>query len=178
MAETDSINTYFFLKKRINESRERLRETDRLFFSQTMSSYVTENGMQIISKGFDVQQNCNRHLDVVAEIEQNIEISEFKRRHFNRYLHTLPKEQRLFLKKKYMLHRDHLEDEQTENDCLAEIKEIEQAARYRFGIEEQERKERQEQEQEQKLKMQAFMALVEKGRALTRGTPIFSGINK
>lgn len=169
MAETDSINTYFFLNKRINESRERLRETDRLFFSQTMSSYVTENGMQIISKGFDVQQNCNRHLDVVAEIEQNIEISEFKRRHFNRYLHTLPKEQRLFLKKKYVLHRDHLENETLERHCLAEIDEIEQAARYRFGIEERERKERLDQEQEQKLKMQAFMALVEKARALTRG---------
>ena len=47
MAETDSINTYFFLNKRINESRERLRETDRLFFSQTMSSYVTEDGMRM-----------------------------------------------------------------------------------------------------------------------------------
>lgn len=99
MAETDSINTYLFLKKRINESRERLRETDRLFFAQTMSSYVTDNGMQIISKGFDVQQNCNRHLDIVAAIEQNIEICEFKRRQFNRYLDTLSKEQRLFLKK-------------------------------------------------------------------------------
>ena len=67
MAETDSINTYFFLKKRINESRERLRETDRMFFAQTMSSYVTEDGMQIISKGFDIQRNCNRHLDITAE---------------------------------------------------------------------------------------------------------------
>lgn len=168
MAETDSINTYFFMDRRIKESRERLRETDRLFFSQTMSSYVTEDGMRIISKGFDIQHNCNRHLDIMAEIEQNIEISEFKRRHFNRYLHTLPKEQRLYLKMKYVLHREYLEDERIENDCLAEIKEIEQAARYRFGIEEKERKERQQQEQEQKLKMQAFMALVEKGRALAK----------
>ena len=178
MAETDSINTYFFLDRRIKESRERLRETDILFFSQTMSSYVTEDGMQIISKGFDIQRNCNRHLDIIAEIEQNIEICEFKRRQFNRYLDTLSKEQRLFLKEKYMLHRDHLENEPLERDCADEIKEIEQAARYRFGIEEKERKERQQQEQEQKLKMQAFMALVEKGRALTRGTPIFSGKNK
>ena len=77
-----------------------------------------------------------------------------------------------------MLYRDHLENEPLERDCLDEIEEIEQAARYRFGIEEKERKERLDQEQEQKLKMQAFMALVEKGRALTRGTPIFSGKNK
>lgn len=168
MAETDSINTYLFLKKRIKESRERLRETDRLFFAQTMSSYVTDNGMQIISKGFDVQQNCNRHLDIVAAIEQNIEICEFKRRQFNRYLDTLSKEQRLFLKKKYMLHRDHLENEPLERDCADEIKEIEQAARYRFGIEERERKERQEQEQEQAQSMQAFMALVEKARVLAK----------
>lgn len=162
MAETDSINTYLFLNKRINESRERLRETDRLFFSQTMSSYVTENGMQIISKGFDVQQNCNRHLDVVAEIEQNIEISEFKRRHFNRYLHTLPKEQRLFLKKKYVLHRDHLENEPLERDCADEIKEIEQAARYRFKLDEIEKADRIERAKQQAESMQAFMNSVNK----------------
>lgn len=162
MAETDSINTYFFLKKRINESRERLRETDRLFFSQTMSSYVTEDGMQIISKGFDIQRNCNRHLDVVAEIEQNIEISEFKRRHFNRYLHTLPKEQRLFLKKKYVLHRDHLENEPLERDCADEIKEIEQAARYRFKLDEIEKADRIERAKQQAESMQAFMNSVNK----------------
>jgi len=167
MAETDSINTYLFLKKRIKESRERLRETDRLFFAQTMSSYITEDGMQIISKGFDVQRNCNVHLDIVAEIEQNIEICEFKRRQFNRYLDTLSKEQRFFLKKKYMLHRDYLENEPLERDCADEIKEIEQAARYRFGIEEKERKERQQQE---KLSMQAFMLSVEKARALSRAS--------
>lgn len=169
MAETDSINTYLFLKKRIKESRERLRETDRLFFAQTMSSYVTDNGMQIISKGFDVQRNCNVHLDIVAAIEQNIEICEFKRRQFNRYLDTLSKEQRFFLKKKYMLHRDYLENEPLERDCADEIKEIEQAARYRFGIEEKERKERQQQEQQQKLSMQAFMLKVEKARELAGG---------
>lgn len=168
MAETDSINTYFFLNKRINESRERLRETDRLFFSQTMSSYVTENGMQIISKGFDVQQNCNRHLDVVAKIEQNIEISEFKRRHFNRYLNTLPKEQRLFLKKKYVLHREYLENEHIERECLLEIDEIEQAARYRFKLDEIEKADRIERAKQQAESMQAFMALVEKARVLAK----------
>lgn len=134
MAETDSINTYLFLKKRINESRERLRENRENVLAQTMSSYVTEDGMQIISKGFDIQRNCNRHLDIMAEIEQNIEISEFKWRQFNRYLDTLSKEQRLFLKEKYMLHRDHLENEPIERDCADEIKEIEQAARYRFKL--------------------------------------------
>lgn len=164
MAETDSINTYFFLNKRINESRERLRETDRLFFSQTMSSYVTENGMQIISKGFDVQQNCNRHLDVVAKIEQNIEISEFKRRHFNRYLHTLPKEQRLFLKKKYVLHREYLENEHIERECLLEIDEIEQAARYRFKLDEIEKSDRIERAKQQAESMQAFMNSVNRMR--------------
>lgn len=162
MAETDSINTYLFLKKRINESRERLRETDRLFFLQTMSSYVTENGIQIISKGFDVQQNCNRHLDVVAEIEQNIEISEFKRRHFNRYLHTLPKEQRLFLKKKYVLHREYLENEHIERECLLEIDEIEQAARYRFKLDDIEKADRIERAKQQAESMQAFMNSVNK----------------
>ena len=168
MAETDSINTYLFLKKRIKESRERLRETDRLFFAQTMSSYITEDGMQIISKGFDVQRNCNVHLDIVAEIEQNIEICEFKRRQFNRYLDTLSKEQRFFLKKKYMLHRDHLENEPLERDCADEIKEIEQAARYRFKLDEIEKADRIERAKQQAESMQAFMALVEKARLLAK----------
>jgi hypothetical protein len=162
MAETDSINTYFFLNKRINESRERLRETDRMFFAQTMSSYVTEDGMQIISKGFDIQRNCNRHLDIMAEIEQNIEISEFKWRQFNRYLDTLSKEQRLFLKEKYMLHRDHLENEPIERDCADEIKEIEQAARYRFKLDEIEKADRIERAKQQAESMQAFMNSVNK----------------
>lgn len=162
MAETDSINTYLFLKKRINESRERLRETDRMFFAQTMSSYVTEDGMQIISKGFDIQRNCNRHLDIMAEIEQNIEISEFKWRQFNRYLDTLSKEQRLFLKEKYMLHRDHLENEPIERDCADEIKEIEQAARYRFKLDEIEKADRIERAKQQAESMQAFMNSVNK----------------
>ena len=162
MAETDSINTYFFLNKRINESRRRLRETDRMFFAQTMSSYVTEDGMQIISKGFDIQRNCNRHLDIIADIEQNIEMSEFKRRQFNRYLDTLSKEQRFFLKKKYMLHRDYLENEPLERDCLDEIEEIEQAARYRFKLDEIEKADRIERAKQQAESMQAFMNSVNK----------------
>ena len=146
MAEPDSINEYFLLQRRIKSSRVRLAELDRLFFSQTMSSYVTENGMQLISQGFDIQRNCNEHLDVKADIEQKIKLSEFKQRHFSRYLQTLTKEQRLFLKMKYVLHRDQLENEHIERECLLEIDEIEQAARYRFNLKDpdQERKEQQE----------------------------------
>ena len=162
MAETDSINYYFTLCRRVKESRERLKAADRLFFLQTMNSYVTTDGMTLHSQGFDIQRNCNRHLDVVAEIEQNIEISEFKRRHFNRYLHTLPKEQRLFLKKKYVLHRDHLENEPLERDCADEIKEIEQAARYRFKLDEIEKADRIERAKQQAESMQAFMNSVNK----------------
>lgn len=162
MAETDSINYYFTLCRRIEESRERLKAADRLFFSQTMNSYVTTDGMTLHSQGFDIQRNCNEHLDAKASIERNSEIAAFKNSHFQRYLNTLTKEQRLFLKMKYVLHREHLENEHIERECLLEIDEIEQAARYRFKLDEIEKADRIERAKQQAESMQAFMNSVNK----------------
>lgn len=163
-ANTDDIGNYFFLKRRVKEAKQRLIEIDMLFFAQTMSSYCTENGMQLISQGFDIQRNCNEHLDVKADIEQKIKLSEFKQRHFSRYLQTLTKEQRLFLKEKYILHRDQLENEHIERECLAEIDEIEQAARYRFNLKDPD----QERKEQQAAARMTFFKAFERAKALIK----------
>lgn len=167
-ANTDDIGNYFSLKRRIKEAEQRLKEIDQLFFAQTMSSYVTTDGMAVISQGFDIQRNCNRHLDGKAVIEKNIKIAKFKSRHFSRYLQTLSKSDRLFLKKKYVLHRENLEDAELERHCLSEINEIEMAVRFRFGIEKEERM----QEQHQKEQRIAFMAMIKKSIAQREGVTL------
>ena len=167
-ANTNDIGVYFFLNKRIKDAEQRLTEIDQLFFAQTMSSYVTTDGMAVISQGFDIQRNCNRHLDGKAVIEKNIEIAKFKSRHFSRYLQTLSKSDRLFLKKKYVLHRENLEDAELERHCLSEINEIETAVRLRFGIEKEERI----QAQHQKEQRIAFMAMMKKSIAQREGVTL------
>ena len=163
-ANTDDIGNYFFLKRRVKEAKQRLIEIDMLFFAQTMSSYCTENGMQLISQGFDIQRNCNEHLDVKATIERNIEIATFKKDHFSRYLQELSKSERLYLKAKYVLHRDHLENEHIERECLLEIDEIEQAARYRFNLKDPD----QERKEQQAAARMTFFKAFERAKALIK----------
>jgi len=167
-ANTDDIGNYFFLKRRIKEAEQRLIEIDQLFFAQTMSSYVTTDGMAVISQGFDIQRNCNHHLDVKATIERNIKIATFKKKHFSRFLQELSKNERLYLKAKYILHREQLENAELERQCLSEINEIEMAVRFRFGIEKEERMQAQHQ-REQRI---AFMATIKKSIAQREGVTL------
>lgn len=167
-ANTNDIGVYFFLNKRIKDAEQRLIEMDQLFFAQTMSSYVTTDGMAVISQGFDIQRNCNSHLDGKAVIEKNIEIAKFKSRHFSRYLQALSKNDRLFLKKKYVLHRENLEDAELERQCLSEINEIEEAVWLRFGFKQEE----EAQAQQQKEQRIAFMTMVKKSIAQREGVTL------
>jgi hypothetical protein len=164
-ANTDDIGNYFFLKRRIKEAEQRLIEIDTLFYAQTMNSYITSDGLTIHSQGFDIQRNCNHHLDVKTTIERNIEIATFKKKHFSRFLQELSKSERLYLKAKYILHREQLENAELERQCLSEINEIETAVRFRFGIEKEERM----QAQHQKEQRIAFMEKVKKSIALREG---------
>ena len=142
MINSKSIAHYFKLARIVNKCDQRIRELRKAFFSQTMSSYITSNGLEIFSKGFNVEYHVSSLVDYQRRMEKYTEICKFKSKHFNEYLNTLQPDERKYLKKRYMydpwpedgceeLHPNE-ENEWVDKHCLEMISEIEEAVSYRF----------------------------------------------
>lgn len=132
MVDTDLIDTYFQLERRIKNAECRKKKLRTEFYEgQTLSSYVTSDGLEIIAQGFNIERNAIPYMDMQAELDTFIEVANFKNIHFKRYLSGLPKSERLYLKSRYMRHRECLND-RVDRETLEELAEIETAVKYRF----------------------------------------------
>ena len=130
--DTDLIDEYFQLERRIKSAECRKKKLRTEFYEgQTLSSYVTSDGLEIIAQGFNIERNTIPYMDMQAELDTFIEVSNFKNIHFKRHLNGLPKSERLYLKSRYMRHRECLND-RVDRETLEELAEIETAVKYRF----------------------------------------------
>lgn len=125
---------YFNTGKKLAKAKQRLASYPEEFYkSQTIHSYYTQFDGRWGVKGFRQEIQGVNYLDTLLMAERYIEILEFKHIHFQRYLNTLPHDNRYAIKKKYRNHE--ILDSYagvTEELCCQEIMEIEEAASYRF----------------------------------------------
>lgn len=129
--DEDLIEHYMNLGKKIDRAKERMTYQRELFYSQTLSSYITTDGIKVYSKGFSIENNVARLVDTEAESKKYIERLEFQYKHFISFFNGLPYTTQTALKSKYW-HRQPVTIEITEKVCMDEINEIEEACRYRF----------------------------------------------
>ena len=130
----DMLEYYFNIGKKLHKAKQRLASyPDEFYKSQTMHSYYTQFDGRWGVKGFRQEIQGVDYLDTLLMAERYIAILEFKHIHFQRYLNTLPPNNRYAIKKKYRNHE--ILDSYagvTEELCCQEIMEIEEAASYRF----------------------------------------------
>lgn len=120
------------LDRKINRAKERIARQRLLFYSQTMSSYITSDGMSIYSCGFPVEENTARYVDKEAAMKKALVILEFKYKYFKIFYERLPQNTKIALKEKYQFQKS-IEMQTTEKKCLDEINEIEEACIHCFG---------------------------------------------
>jgi hypothetical protein len=125
---------YFNTGKKLAKAKQRLASYPEEFYkSQTIHSYYTQFDGRWGVKGFRQEIQGVDYLDTLLLAERYIEILEFKHKHFQRYLDTLPHDNRYAIKKKYRNYEIlNSYVGVTEELCCQEILEIEEAASYRF----------------------------------------------
>lgn len=126
------IEFYMNLERKINRAKDRLMRQRIIFYSQTMSSYITSDGLKVYSQGFSVEENICRYVDKEATLKHGLEVLEFKYKYFKRFFERLPHNTKIALKEKYQFQKP-IEMQMTENKCLDEINEIEEACIHYFG---------------------------------------------
>ncbi|APZ49709.1 hypothetical protein BW721_08575 [Jeotgalibaca sp. PTS2502] len=126
------IEYYMNLDRKINRAKERIARQQILFYSQTMSSYITSDGLKVYSRGFSVEKNVCRYVDKEVAMKKGLEIMEFQYRYFKRFFEQLPHNTKIALMEKYWLQKP-IEMQTTEKLCLNEINEIEEACIHCFG---------------------------------------------
>ena len=119
------------LAKSIYRHKRMLKEIRIGFFNQTMSSYITSNDQEIFSKGFNIEENVIHFVDGQRKLEETIKICEFKHNHFTEFLHSLPHDDRMYLKERYLQEEEIIND-RVDRECFDMIQEIEEAVSYRF----------------------------------------------
>ena len=119
------------LAKSIYRHKKLLKKSRIGFFNQTMSSYVTSNEQELFSKGFSIEKNVVAFVDGQRRLEETIEICEFKHKHFKDFLHTLPHDDRIYLRERYLQEEEIIND-RVDRECFDMIQEIEEAVSYRF----------------------------------------------
>lgn len=129
--DEELIEHYMKLEKKITKAKERIIRQRELFYSQTMSSYLTTDGMRVYSKGFSLEWNVSEFIDREAASKQHLEILEFQQQHFKPFFNNLPINTKIALQEKYWHHHP-VTIEIIEKRCMDEINEIEEACNYRF----------------------------------------------
>lgn len=132
MTYDDLIASYFFMDKEIRKCKRHVGKVRAKFYNQSMSSHVTSDETHVFSEGFNVESNVIQLVDTLAVTEDSRKVLEFKHKHFKRYLKALPESERVFLIDKYK-NKSQATNGTVERACLKEIKEIEEAAGYRFN---------------------------------------------
>ena len=131
MVDCSSIAYYMSMAKSVKRHKRILKKIRIGFFNQTMSSYVTSNDQALYSKGFSVENNVIHFVDAQRRLEEALEICEFKHKHFKDFLHTLPHDDRMYLKARYLQEEEMIND-RVDRECFEMIEEIEEAVSYRF----------------------------------------------
>ena len=131
MIDCSLIAYYMNLAKSIYRHKRMLKEIRIGFFNQTTSSYITSNDQEIFSKGFNIEENVIHLVDGQRKLEETIKICEFKHNHFTEFLHTLPHDDRMYLKERYLQEEEIIND-RVDRECFDMIQEIEEAVSYRF----------------------------------------------
>ena len=131
MIDCSLIAYYMNLAKSIYRHERMLKEIRIGFFNQTMSSYTTTNGQEVFSIGFNVEENVIHLVDGQRKLESTLEICRFKHKHFTEFLHTLPHDDRIYLKQRY-LQEEEIMNDRVDRECFDMVQEIEEAVSYRF----------------------------------------------
>lgn len=95
------IEFYMNLDRKINRAKKRLVRQRILFYSQTMSSYITSDGLTVYPRGFSVEENICRYVDIEAAMKKGLEMLEFQYKYFKPFFERLPHNTRIALKEKY-----------------------------------------------------------------------------
>lgn len=102
--DEELIEHYMNLDKKIRRTKERIVRQREMFYSQTMSSYLTTDGMQVYSRGFSIERNVSAFVDREDAIKKHLEILKFKQQHFKPFFNSLPNNTKIALQDKYWHH--------------------------------------------------------------------------
>ena len=131
--DDEYIEYYMNLKYKIERTKERLIRLRAIFYNQTMSSYITSDGMTVHTQGFSIEENVCSFVDREAAMKKSLEMLEFQYKYFQQFFRKLPYNSRIALKEKYRYKRL-ITMQITEKKCMDEINEIEEACIHCFGF--------------------------------------------
>src|SRR5699024_10698988 len=119
--------------------KNRIREMEEEFYSQTMSVHVTTTDIGLVARSFNVEENVCDLVDATVHIEKGIKDNEARIKYFRMFLNDLADEERELLINKYIKIIPTLCDD-VEEKAIKEIREIETMINLMNGYPEELRK--------------------------------------
>lgn len=131
MVSENKVVNYFYLGKRINKTRIRIKQRKRDFEEMNYypSSFVLEG--EPIRRAFRVEEKVVAYVSSQQDAEKHIAIMKFKLKHFNRFMKSIDRESRYYYFMKHKHGAPHLND-RLDRLLEEEVAEIEEAAGYHF----------------------------------------------
>lgn len=130
----DNLSQYFFLKKRIARTYERIRYFEEKFITSNFYTCIQERDEDVTTVAFNIEREVVNYVTAVQQAERHIRIMEYKHRHFTRFVQELPFSEREYLLSRYKYNEEVL-NERLDRLLTDEVAEIEEAVRYRFDLE-------------------------------------------
>lgn len=133
--EEKQITDYFNLSTKIAKAKKRYTYYDWLFWQQSFISSpcnMDENGNQLSYEPYARQ--VDDLVDYQSFSDMLVDLLEFKKHEFSKYLASLDSKTLDYLKTRYMLRKDIPEDTAIDTDTINEINQIEEACGHKYHI--------------------------------------------
>lgn len=129
------IGSYFCFNQRIAKTKQRMIEKRKNFYNQTLVTHTGYRDDQPATISFNLETEVVNYVAALEVAEEHIKVLEFKQRYFKRFLDTLDKVSITYYKERYLYEYEGL----TANDSLdrlilSEVKEIEEATKHCFKV--------------------------------------------
>ncbi len=133
--ELEVIEKYFNLDRKIKGLQNYKRDFSTWFYSQNMTTHLVYDAHGIHSTGFRQDIKILNYLENLEKIDERIKINLLRREYFSEFLGQLSESEQKILKLKFVSNYAINISSEMIDTILDEIKEIEVALKFRYGIE-------------------------------------------
>lgn len=129
--DADTVSSYFFLEKRIQETKNRIERNRIAFEHHNFYTCIQQKHEEVAVVAFNIEREVIDHVDTFNRQMRYIEMMEFKNHHFKRFWQSIGNQERLYFTNRYKYHEPTLND-QLDKIIMLEVAEIEEATKFRF----------------------------------------------
>ena len=129
--DEELVSTYFYLKKRIDKTEQRIKQSEKEFMLNNFYTGVQIRYEVMQSVAFKLEAEVIDHVSAIQVAEKHIKTLQFKLKHFNRFLSGLSNLDKEYYTNHYKYDYEGLND-RLDSLIIDEVKEIEEAATHCF----------------------------------------------